>query len=334
MSARPRRRVVATAVVLVVIAQLVGLEALVRIAGDPPFRAAPYRGEPRLLEPDGSLGWRNKPGRYVYPGYTPGSPPIRILVWKDGARATRPTEDGGGDVLLLLGDSWTFGSAISDEETYAWKLQRMFPRLDVRNYGTRAFGTMQCMLLLERLLQSGLRPRWVVYGFFEHHQDRNVLTPEWREALDRGARLGTVAVPYASVGADGDLLLHAPEEDRPWPLREHSALVHFLERRYRAWEMAGRAADRRRVTDLVLSRLHRLSQSAGASFLAIDLASSDEVLDHYSAALYLAGSQMLDCRVPTLGDSGSIVAVDGHPNGATHSKFAGCLARGLEPLVE
>lgn len=313
--------------------QVAALEILLRWTGHPPFRRAPYRNEPRLLDPDEALGWRNKPGRYVYPGYVAGAPPVRITIWGDGARATRAAQEKAGDVWLLLGDSWTFGSAISDEETYAWKVQERFPRVDVRNHGTRAFGTIQCVLMLERMLRNGLRPRGIVYAFFEHHQDRNVLTPEWREALDRGATLGTVAVPYASLAVDGGLKIHPPEEDAPWALRERSALVHFLEMRRREWTMSGRATARARVTELALSRLHDLAKRAGADLVVIDLGSSDEVLARYSAVLRREGLGMLDCRVPNLGDPGTLVPVDGHPSGATHSRFADCLARELEARI-
>jgi hypothetical protein len=39
---------------------------------------------------------------------------------------------------VLVGGSFTFGEAITDEETLAWRLQAMQPNLWVENFGVGA----------------------------------------------------------------------------------------------------------------------------------------------------------------------------------------------------
>ena len=88
--------------------------------------------EPTMNEPDPVLGWRPRSGKYEYPGYVAGEPSIRLTFLEDGRRLSESPEltgqrgalaSGARPVILLLGGSYTLGWAISDEETYAWKLQ-------------------------------------------------------------------------------------------------------------------------------------------------------------------------------------------------------------------
>src|SRR5262249_26125678 len=68
--------------------------------------------EPVLVEPEPVLGWGNRPGRYVCPGYSSDVESIAVTIWPDGRRATRAHAEGGArDGVVLLGDSLTMGWA-------------------------------------------------------------------------------------------------------------------------------------------------------------------------------------------------------------------------------
>jgi len=186
--------------------------------------------EPTVVEYDPSLGWRNKPGAYVYPGYTPDAADITVTIWPDGSRATGDREEASLERVVLLGDSFTFGWAVSDAETYAWRLHDRFSSIEFRNHGVGGYGTYQSLLVLRDLLARPTPPpRLVIYGFADWQAARNVGLAAWLRILALASRGGPVYVPYCTLGHDGTLQPHPPERYRPWPFAEHSFVVAALE---------------------------------------------------------------------------------------------------------
>lgn len=66
--------------------------------------------------------------------------------------------------IVVLGDSYTFGDDVSDDETYPYYLQQMFPRFEVINMGVHGYGHDQMLILLK---EEGLKykPDIVILGF-------------------------------------------------------------------------------------------------------------------------------------------------------------------------
>jgi lysophospholipase L1-like esterase len=107
-----------------------------------------------MHEFDRLLGWRPKPGRYVYPVGVEAKTPIRFTILADGSRVTAGERENRVRPVLVLGDSFTQGWAVSDEETYAWKLQERFPTARFVNYGTAGYSTYQSLLRLKVALKQ------------------------------------------------------------------------------------------------------------------------------------------------------------------------------------
>jgi hypothetical protein len=119
-----------------------------------------------------TLGWASKPG-------------LRdVTVFGDevlntnarGLRGKRdfPYESAGRPRIVVLGDSFTFGEDVSDDETYAHVLQSFLPKADVLNMGVHGYGHDQMLVLLR---EEGLkyRPDVVLVGFVIDDVARNVL---------------------------------------------------------------------------------------------------------------------------------------------------------------
>src|SRR5690606_32677850 len=106
-------------------------------------------GMPRMHEPDAELGWVNRAGRHVF-----GAPPIRMTFWEDHTRATAASPVDAAGSIVVLGCSFVQGWALSDEDTFAWKLQERFPRARVFNYGTAGYGATQALVSLRRHLAT------------------------------------------------------------------------------------------------------------------------------------------------------------------------------------
>lgn len=76
--------------------------------------------------------------------------------------------------ILVLGDSFTFGDEVNDDETYCHYLQRMLPAAEVINMGVHGYGHDQMLI---HFTESGVKyqPDLVILGFNSFDMERNVL---------------------------------------------------------------------------------------------------------------------------------------------------------------
>jgi hypothetical protein len=186
------------------LAGLVIAEIALRSSGHKPWKELDgLLDMPTMHEPDPDLGWRSKEGRYVF-----GTTPIHMTFWPDHTRATAAAPVRADAAVVVLGCSFVQGWALSDEETFAWKLQERFTRARVHNFGTAGYGTTQSLLALERYIEERKRkhgaaaakgPLIVVYGFSDFHAGRSIAEASWLRSLARGSR-GLGATPYATFG--------------------------------------------------------------------------------------------------------------------------------------
>lgn len=92
--------------------------------------------------------------------------------------------------ILILGDSFTFGDEVSDDETYSSYLQKMLPHVEVINMGVHGYGHDQMLILFK---EEGVKyqPDIVILGFLALDMSRNLL--RFRDfakpcfVLDKGA---------------------------------------------------------------------------------------------------------------------------------------------------
>ena len=180
---------------------LAGAEILLRASGRGPWHPLFIDpAQPVIYQPDSALGWKHKEGEYRFPAFSPLGRGVRMRFEPDGSRSTGARPGAGGGTIAIVGGSFTEGFAISDHETFAWKLQERFPSMRVRNYGHGGYGTYQSLLLLEQVLSQRPAPVMALYGFFEGHEIRNVATADWLEMLSMMARRhSTISVPYATL---------------------------------------------------------------------------------------------------------------------------------------
>ena len=315
-------------------------ELLLRLSGLGPWTYFEFDlREPTMHVDDPQLGWRNKPGRYTIPPYSPEGEEIRMTFLEDGTRASggspghgparRSAADGAGTEsrrLVLLGGSYIEGFAISDPETLAWRLHERFPGFDVRNYGTAGYGTYQSLLLLERILETW-RPALVIYGFNTVHEFRNVAPSWWLKALSRFSRRATVYLPFATADERGELVRHPPERFPVWPLSERLASVNFLQELVTKFRTRDRVSQARFVTKKLILEMRDLARERETPFLVMILGARPAARN-YAELFEARRIRWLDCSVPL--DRGLIVTGEGHPNGRANTLWADCLSRFLD----
>jgi len=316
---------VATLVVATLLT-LVGAEAIARTALAVRQTRPPLDdGLPVLQEPDEVLGWRNKAGSVVWPGRgEDGGKDIRMTFWADGLRATAPAPELDRPQVVVIGCSYTQGWAVTDEETYPWRLQAEFPSHAFLNYGTAGYGTYQSLLALERYFAAHHNsPAVVIYGFIDYHEERNVAPAGWLKALATASRAGTLSVPFVSIGAEGNLERHRLDRANSWPLRSHLASVAAVEDRILELRTRGRLEQRREATDRLLLELQRVTRDHGSRLLVAILESRDETKGRVMAFTAQKGIEAVDCTVPNQDE----LQVPGysHPDRRINAHWAECI---------
>ena len=158
--------------------------------------------------------------------------------------------------ILILGDSFTFGEGVSDDENWPYYLQTMLPNTEVINMGIHGFGHDQMLVLLKN---EGIKyqPDIVIVGYLYEDMHRNLLSfrgyakPKYKLKNDK-LILSNYPVP-------------SPEEilSRDWYRPRIIDVISFV--RYR-WTKSNGAFDRKmkEITKAILHEIASTSVEIGA----------------------------------------------------------------------
>jgi hypothetical protein len=179
-------------------------------------------------------------------------------------RREYPLEPGEGLRIVALGDSFTFGQCVADDESFAAQLERRIAPGEVLNLAVHGYGHDQMLL---RLRRDGLpyAPDLVLLGFFNADVERNQLSfrdyakPHFRLS---GGRLVLENVPVPS-----------PEE---FAARFHLRTANYA-RMLRDTLFEGRLERRnKRRTEAILRAMAAESRAAGARLVLVYLPSENQ----------------------------------------------------------
>lgn len=281
------------------------------------------REEPTIVEEDAVLGWRNKGGKFVIPAYTETGCDSSVTISAVGDRSAGPLWGEGYRTAFILGCSFTYGWGLSDEQTYPWKVQKRLSGVKVLNYGSPGYSTFQSLLVLEREINRS-SAAVVIYGFIEHHEDRNVAPAYWVETLNRYSRRGHTRVPFCTLNGDGSILRHNPYGVPGFPFKTYSSLAAWLEGSYLRFESRGRLEDKRQVTEQLLIRMDAICKENKIGFAVALLSMTEDTRAHYLR--FLSGSciEYIDCVVNLSPDM--VIPGEGHPNEMCNSYWASSIA--------
>jgi hypothetical protein len=311
------------ALVLVAVVSIALAEVLVRGAGFRPWPAERTLDKPPgMHDLDDELGWIPRPGDYDEGG--------TVTIWPDRSRATAASQPDGEPDVVIVGGSFAFGQEVSDDETFAWKLQERFaPHQRIANLATPAHGTYQALLRLERFFEQ--RPRrvdTVIYPFASFHEDRNVNSANWRRILETGNTETLFRIPYCTLDERGQLDRREPEPNAPhWPLGQQLALVPFLSGRYMQWKTSGRDEIKFEVTTKLIKEMHDLAATRGAKLLVALIFDADT--RHYRRFFQENGIRYVDCVHPNLLSGVWRVPGSIHPDAAGNRHYAECIGAAL-----
>lgn len=329
-----RRTVLSAVTVLLgLLAGLVIVELALRVLGYRPWSVElRHLNEPVMMVPDVTLGWQNRPGLYTYPAYDSSDETITVTILDEGDRRTREASEqvvdpGSAGSIILLGGSFTFGWAVSDKQTFAWKLQQRLPAVSIRNYAVAGFGTYQSLLNLQRIVDHVDPPAVVIYGFLDHHLIRNVAGADWLYTLERHSRRGHVAVPFVTLDENGALVRHAPQKHPAWMFREYLASVALLEKTLFQLRAASRSEARLEATVALMSQMQQVAVQSNAVFAPVILSSEENTAAGLTGLLKAHSVEPVDCNFRLTPERR--VKGERHPNEIVHSRWADCIGDAL-----
>lgn len=91
-----------------------------------------------------------------------------------GAREYAVDKPPGVVRIVVLGDSFTFGEDVGDDEAWPRRLEQLLPGTEVLNLGVHGYGHDQMLLYLKEE-GLGYHPDVVIVGFLPDDMERNVL---------------------------------------------------------------------------------------------------------------------------------------------------------------
>jgi lysophospholipase L1-like esterase len=250
-------------------------EAMVRLAR-PEFVAGPDPVSNPFWRYDADLGWSHIPGAVGTFSRQEFSHPVRInsAGWRDRERTL--DKPSGLFRIVVLGDSYTWGHGVGDEEIFTRLLERLLPGVEVLNLGLSASATDQQLLIL-RAHGLAYHPDLVLVMVSRNDFIGNVETMEGSYPkpvfrLEEGGVLRLSNVPVARVSWLSRV---------HYQLRRRSGLLNLIESLLQGRAESGAPAaqgesraDPYAVTCALLGEMHREARGAGASF-ALGLAPSN-----------------------------------------------------------
>lgn len=295
-------------------------EILLRTLGFKPreLRVHQYFSEEGWAGYDPELGWINRPGIFI----SEESGHAKMTFWENGQRASRQNREKSGRYLVyLVGCSYTQGYGVTDEETFAYRLNDIYPDIVFDNFGTGGYGTYQSLLRIKRELnKSGQKhPCLIIYGFFGGHIQRNVAASFWIMSLTERTGLW-IRPPYVTLEKN-TLHPHDYEVIKLWPMETHSSIISLLHKteicthdipKYKALE----------ATKCIMREMDKNVREKNSHLLVV-------LLDDIPLTIYdfleAQGIDYVDCTNPCFFGNPSLwVGCNGysHPNGLQHLFWA------------
>jgi hypothetical protein len=249
----------------------------------------------------------------------------------DRSRTTGSPDGANSPGVVLIGCSVTNGYGLSDEDTFAWKIQHAHPDLKIVNFGTAAYGTFQSLLRLERVLDESPSPRLALYGFITQHEARNVATYDWLRGLALNKRRGHAAPPYVTLGAGDSLERHPPEAFSVWPLADRLVTVRMAGDAYMHLLTYRRSAQAEEATRRLILEMTDLARSRSVPFAVVFLLAEDDKRNEYLNFFRRHNVPYIDCVEPL--DEQNRIRGEGHPNERLNSLWAQCISEKLPELL-
>lgn len=308
----------------------VAAEVVLRVKGARPWRKveSSIRIEPggKLYVKHPTLGYSHIPGEFLVALDSDYS--FRLTHLPNTLRITHSTGELAGsenkEEIWIFGCSYTHGWSVDDEQTFPWLVQKRFPEYEVVNFGVGGYGTVQSLLQFQDALAEGA-PKVAVLAYASFHDERNTFSRTRRKYIVPWNSLGPLTQPYARLTIAGELrLLSAGAEYTEFPMMRHSALVHFIERKYNRIELESHRSHL--VSQALVLEMSRLASEHGVRFIVAGIGGSHAMLEFAEEE----GIPNVDISIDRNLPENTNDPHDDHPSAIAHQRYADALERFLK----
>jgi hypothetical protein len=312
------------ALIMPVLIFLVASELVCRIAGVAPLRRSSLIDaqtfDRSFFRKDGILGYANTPGRFVI-AKTEGHYQFTITHLADSLRITRPLDTYNHPrpfkgAIWIFGCSLTHGWSLDDTQTYSWLLQERFPDFDVVNFGVGGYGTVHSLLQLKEAVKSRRPPTIVILAYANFHDERNVMSRNWRLLVAPWNGVSEIEYPFARFDDRGQLKIGKIRVDQVPALIEHSALVRLIE--INRGILEDRQLRAHEVSEALIAEMNQLTSAAGGRFVLANIFGDNSILK-FAAKQSIPGVDIaVDLRIK----ENNNLPYDLHPSAIANQKYA------------
>lgn len=311
---------------------LILIELALRITGSNPRQFLNIsKNEVVTNMPDKRLGWIPKEGIHKFKPWSVQGEETSLTVNSDNSRYTGEVDENK-DKIIFLGGSITQGWAVNDDKNFPFIIQNKYPNYKVYNYGVGGYGGYQSLLKLEEIIEKKENIKLIVYGFINHHEERNVASGKWMYILNYFSKRGLVQVPYASIDKNNRLTKHDPIKYIKLPFSDYSALTAKIEQKIMYLKSFFREKKQSDVSLKIIEKMKLMSEKKGSKFILLFLESFQDERDH-KYKVFLDKSEITNIKCFPPGGKKYIVVGDGHPNKFAHNILANCISGKIEKII-
>ena len=171
--------------ILIIGVWLLIAEGLLRLLGFQPFKVSPFQlasTPPSCMLPHTQLGFGLNPGKFDVSINKTITYTCTHTI--DSYRITQKQPIFSPKKRIdIHGCSFTYGMGVDDSLAYPFLVQQALPSLDIRNYAVPGYGTIQTLLILQQQIAQGQTPDKLILNYLDFHDERNALTPNYRNNL-------------------------------------------------------------------------------------------------------------------------------------------------------
>ncbi len=315
------------------------LELFLRfIMGDVPRNnlGLKQKNQPIPFVEDKEMGWKPKPGEYLFAPWSEEGKTTKLTILNDGSRLNDHEDYKKKEKIIFIGGSLTQGQAVNDNETFPWLLQKKIKSYKIKNYGVGGYGGTQSFLKLKSIFNEQTNIRLVLYGFIPHHEIRNIAAGSWMYLLNKNSRgiEGKLSLPYASL-ENGNIKIHKPKKYFELPLGNKSALVAKIEKRILKIDSFKRSLQKTEISKKIVLDMNKISKDNGAKFIFLFLNVNElpsKQFDTYDKFLKENNIEYIKCQFPK--GKNYTVKGEGHPNKDGHDSISNCIYNKLSLALD
>jgi len=305
------------------------IELLLQLTGFKPWEYEKTEiNNQKIFKHDYELGWISKQGVYELTINDSKKSKIKFQIENRGNRYTG-SYNLEKDKIIFVGGSFTQGWGVNDHDTFPYLIQKKLNNFHIYNFAQSGYGGLQSLILLAREINNLQSTKLIIYGFIEHHEQRNTARSDWLKILLKYSKRGyeqIPKVPYASIDSKNELVYHKPVSYIKFPLRDKLASVVLLENFYMKQSTRHRKKNQKKVTKKIFIELNKIAKKNNSNFLIVNLNSSNaDSQKEYKNFLTSHNINYVDCNLLLKKDL--MVPNDFHPNAQAHFLYNECISK-------